>query len=252
MTSLSAETISSPGRGAGEELRGTTMVLTGVGRPGQLGEVVAERFARRGVHLVLVDRAAERSERLASMLQTLGVKARAFGCDLTDVDQVTDLASQVALFSEGISGLVHLAGGYVNGAPVADLDPTLWHQLLAINLTTAFVTSRAFLPLLRTGRGAMVFFSSTAALPGAGVANSSAYAAAKGGVITLMRAIAAEEREAGVRANALAPLAIRTEANRLSMGEDHRYVERETVADWAWWLCTAAAGPVSGQVIRLG
>jgi NAD(P)-dependent dehydrogenase (short-subunit alcohol dehydrogenase family) len=98
----------------------------------------------------------------------------------------------------------------------------------------------------------MVYFASAAALPGASVANMAAYAAAKGGVITLMRAVAAEERNNGVRANALAPQAIRTDANLSSMGEDHRYVERETVAAWVLWLCSRVAGPVTGQVIRLG
>ena len=84
------------------------------------------------------------------------------------------------------------------------------------------------------------------------MAKMSAYAAAKGGVITLMRAVAGEERGNGVRANALAPQAIRTESNLSSMGEDQKYVEPETVAAWVLWLCSRTAGPVSGQVIRLG
>jgi NAD(P)-dependent dehydrogenase (short-subunit alcohol dehydrogenase family) len=80
----------------------------------------------------------------------------------------------------------------------------------------------------------------------------SAYAAAKGGVITLMRAVAAEEKANGVRANALAPQAIRTADNMASMGADKNYVERETIAAWVVWLCSELAGPVNGQVIRLG
>ena len=71
-------------------------------------------------------------------------------------------------------------------------------------------------------------------------------------MITLMRAVAAEERESGVRANALAPTSIRTAANIDSMGENARYVERETVADWVLWLASPRSGPVTGQVFRLG
>jgi NAD(P)-dependent dehydrogenase (short-subunit alcohol dehydrogenase family) len=67
-----------------------------------------------------------------------------------------------------------------------------------------------------------------------------------------MRAVAAEEKGNGIRANALAPQAIRTGQNLASMGKEHQYVERETVAAWVLWLCSRAAGPVSGQVIRLG
>jgi NAD(P)-dependent dehydrogenase (short-subunit alcohol dehydrogenase family) len=241
-----------PGR-AGEELRGTVTVVTGVGRPGQAGEVVARRFAEGGVHLVLVERDVTRAERLVDPLQALGVSVHPFGCDLSDAAQTAALAQEVArLNPSGISGLVHLAGGWSGSGPVADLDPDVWRDLISINLTTAFVTSRAFLPLLRTGRGSLVFFGAATALPGASVANSSAYAVAKGGVLTLMRAIAAEERERGVRANALAPQSIRTEENRRTMGDERRHVERETVAEWAWWLCSAASGPVTGQVVRLG
>ena len=75
--------------------------------------------------------------------------------------------------------------------------------------------------------------------------------AAKGGVVTLMRAVAAEEKSHGVRANALAPLAIRTAENLASMGSEHQYVERETIAAWVLWLSTRASA-INGQVIRLG
>lgn len=237
----------------GGTLNGAAVVLTGVGRPGQVGEVVALTFARRGGQVILVDRKDDSVRERARSITSAGGIAHPFACDLTDPGQVARLAEQVdQIAPEGVQALVHMAGGYADGGPVANLEPDSWHQMFSINLTTAFVTSRAMLPLLRKRRGSLVFFSSAAALPGASVKNSSAYAAAKGGVITLMRAIAAEEQGRGVRANALAPQAIRTSENERSMGDDHRYVERETVADWVWWLCSAESGPVSGQVIRLG
>ena len=100
--------------------------------------------------------------------------------------------------------------------------------------------------------GLLIWEELEAALPGAPVSGMAAYAAAKGGVVTLMRAIAAEEKAHGVRANALAPTAIRTRQNLASMGSDKNYVERETVAAWVLWLTSEESGPVSGQVIRLG
>lgn len=242
-----------PAHGIGTELHGATVVITGAGRAGQVGEVVASTFAQRGARVVLVDRTRANVDERAQAIRAMGLDALPYACDLTDPGEVESLARSVAAQAPaGVKALVHLAGGYADIGPVAGLEPDVWHRMFAINLTTAYVTSRAFLPLVRQASGSFVFFASAAALPGASVSNSSAYAAAKGGVITLMRAIAAEERAAGVRANALAPQAIRTEANRQSMGENHKYVERETVAEWAWWLCSAASGPVSGQVIRLG
>lgn len=235
------------------ELRGSTVILTGVGRRGQVGETVAAAFAATGANLVLIDRDSDGVKERASDVARQAAAVHPFSCDLTSADETGAVAMQLdALAPSGIAAIVHMAGGYVDGAPVSETEPSSWHKLFAINLTTAFVATRAFLPLVRRARGAMVYFASAAALPGASVAKMSAYAAAKGGVITLMRAVAGEERANGVRANALAPQAIRTEFNISSMGEDQKYVERETVAAWVLWLCSKTAGPVSGQVIRLG
>ena len=79
----------------------------------------------------------------------------------------------------------------------------------------------------------------------------SGYAIAKNGVATLMRAIAAEERKNGVRANALAPSAIRTAANLGSMGGKVRYVEREEVAAVVTFLCSEHASAISGVLVPL-
>lgn len=244
---------SAPSAPAPDDLRGATVVLTGVGRPGQVGEVVASAFAAQGATLMLVDRDANAVQARANELAGTGATAHAFGCDLTNPDDVGALSEKIsALATSGIAAVVHMAGGYAEGAPVADTQPAAWHKMFAINLTTAFMSTHAFLPLVRRARGTMVYFASAAALPGASVSNSAAYSAAKGGVVTLMRAVAAEERKHGVRSNALAPQPIRTEQNLSSMGKDHQYVERETVAAWVLWLCSSAAGPVTGQVIRLG
>jgi NAD(P)-dependent dehydrogenase (short-subunit alcohol dehydrogenase family) len=134
---------------------------------------------------------------------------------------------------------------------VAESDPAAWTRQFTINLTTAYLTARAFLPLLRTTKGAIVFFGSEAALPGARVQGLAAYAAAKSALLSLMQVIAQEERDAGVRANALAPAAIRTAANVADMGADTAYVTREAVADVVLWLCSDAARAVTGQVVRV-
>jgi len=139
--------------------------------------------------------------------------------------------------------------------PVGESDVTVWDTQLAINLRTAYVTSRGFLPMLRAGRGALVFFASETALPGASVAEASAYAVAKTGVVTLMRAIAAEEKKNGVRANAVAPAAVRTASNVSAMGEKGSasggYVEMSAVTEAVSFLCSPAASAITGQVIRL-
>jgi 3-oxoacyl-[acyl-carrier protein] reductase len=235
------------------ELSGRSVVLTGVGREGQVGEAVARAFAERGARVYLVDRMESEARARSDALNAAGLRSAALSADLSDPAAVEALAARVREATSGrVHALVHLAGGFAASGPVADSDPAAWTRQITINFTTAYLTARAFLPLLRPTKGAMVFFGSEAALPGARVAGIAAYAAAKGAVLTLVQAIAQEERDNGVRANALAPKAIRTEANLSTMGDKTRYVEREDVAAAVSWLCSDASRAVSGQVIRLG
>jgi NAD(P)-dependent dehydrogenase (short-subunit alcohol dehydrogenase family) len=227
-------------------------LLTGVGREGQVGEVVARAFAERGATVLLVDRQVAQSEARAGALIDAGHRASAYGCDLTDAEQVAELATRVRReHGDRLDALVNMAGGFASTGTVADGEIDAWQRMFAINLTTTYLATRAFLPLVRAARGAIVSFASEAVLPGSRIAGMAAYAAAKTGVATLMQAVAQEERANGVRANAVAPGSIRTAANVESMGSDKRYVEREDVAATVLWLCSNEARAVTGQIIRL-
>ena len=234
------------------ELSGRSVVLTGVGREGQVGEAVARAFAERGARVYLVDRTENEARARSDALNAAGLRSAALTADLSDPAAVEALAARVREATSGrVHALVHLAGGFAASGPVADSDPAAWTRQLTINFTTAYLTARAFLPLVRATKGAMVFFGSEAALPGARVAGIAADAAAKGAVLTLVQAIAQEERDNGVRANALAPAAIRTAAHSAEMGADAAFVTREAVADVAVWLCSDAARAITGQVVRV-
>jgi NAD(P)-dependent dehydrogenase (short-subunit alcohol dehydrogenase family) len=250
---LTATTLYYFTRVAGVRFQNKVVVLTGVGRQGQVGEAIGRAFGSEGARVVAVARLESEVEARAAELRAAGFDARGFACDLADETQLRVLSSEVQTAYDGrVDALVNIAGGFAMSGPVAESDFAVWQRQFAINLTTAYLTTRAFLPLLRAARGAIVYFSSAAALPGAKVGRMSAYAAAKAGVLTLMRAVAEEERGNGVRANALAPTAIRTAANLESMGEGVRYVEREQVASAVLWLCSEEASGVTGQVVQLG
>jgi NAD(P)-dependent dehydrogenase (short-subunit alcohol dehydrogenase family) len=227
-------------------------LLTGVGREGQVGEIVARAFAERGATVLIVDRQAAQAEARAQTLIDAGHRASAYGCDLADAEQVAKLAERVrGEQGDRLDALVNMAGGFALTGTVADGDIDGWQRMFAINLTTTYLVTRAMLPFVRAARGAIVSFASEAVLPGSRIAGIAAYAVAKTGVATLMQAVAQEERTHGVRANALAPAAIRTAANMESMGSDNRYVEREDVAAAVLWLCSEDARAVTGQIIRL-
>jgi NAD(P)-dependent dehydrogenase (short-subunit alcohol dehydrogenase family) len=234
-------------------LEGKVAVLTGVSRQGQVGEVVARVLAEQGAAVVLLDRTGVEAEARAKEIRDRGHRALALGADLTDPSQLEAVARAVDSEFGGVDALVNIAGGFAMSGKVSDSDPGAWSRLLDIGLTTAYLTTRAFLPLVRERRGAIVFFAAAAALPGGRIAEMAAYAVSKAGVITLMRAVAQEEKETGVRSNALAPTAIRTAANMESMNASTRYVEREEVADAVRFLCfSPAARSITGQVIQLG
>jgi NAD(P)-dependent dehydrogenase (short-subunit alcohol dehydrogenase family) len=229
-----------------------TAVLTGVGRPGQVGEAVAQAFARAGAQVVLVERDLADVSARANDLRSLGSGVHPFACDLSDVAAVTRLVGEIEQVApNGVHALVCLAGGFAMSGAVAESDPAVFHRMIAINLTTAYLTTRGLLPLVRRGRGSIVYFSSAVVLPGGTGARMSAYTAAKSGVAALMRAVADEEATHGVRANALAPTVIRTASNEQSMSGKTRYVEREQVADVTLYLCSDAAHAITGQLIRL-
>jgi 3-oxoacyl-[acyl-carrier protein] reductase len=231
---------------------GSTVVLTGVGAKGQVGEVVSRAFAELGASLVLVDRTTTNVDERAAELTANGHSARGYACDLTDADAVASLVDEVRRnHGDRIHALVHMAGGFAMSGPVAESSLDVWQRQIAINLTTAYLTTRAFLPMLRAGNGSIVLFASEAAIPGSTGANRSAYAVAKSGVVTLMRSIANEERKNGVRANAVAPTSIRTAANVAAMGDGVRFVEREEVAAVVTFLCSDAASAISGELLPL-
>lgn len=229
------------------------VVLTGVGRVGQVGEAVGLAFAEAGAAVAAVARTAAEAEARAAELRALGASAAGFGCDLTDAAQVAALATAVReRFGASVGALVNLAGGYAYSGPVAESDVAGWHAQFAMNLTTAYLATRAFLPLLRAARGTVVFFSSQAALPGGRAAGHAAYAAAKSGVLALMRAVAEEEGAHGVRANTIAPGTIRTAANVAALGHGAPYVERDDVARLVLHLSHPQSAPITGQTIALG
>jgi NAD(P)-dependent dehydrogenase (short-subunit alcohol dehydrogenase family) len=230
---------------------GTTIVITGVGHEGQVGEAVAQAFAAEGATLALLDRTADAVAARAAALTAGGARATGYACDLTNPAEVAAVAAQIATATPRIDALINVAGGFAMSGPLGKADVSTLQRQIAVNLTTAWVASNTFVPMIKDG-GSVIYFASAIALPGGRTASMSAYAAAKAGVIGLMHAMADEGRARGIRSNAVAPVTVRTGDNLRSMGTKVRYVERETVAKTVLFLCSADAGAITDQVIRLG
>ena len=233
------------------ELRGRTVIITGVGAAGQVGAAVAKGFARAAAHVHLIGRKRDDAEARAAELRAEGWLANGYGADLADSHELARLRAQMGDAGITAHALINAAGGFAPSGRLADSDPAVWHAQFHINATTAYLATRAFIPALRAQGGSVVFFTSASVLPGASAAGLTAYAAAKSAVLSLMRTVADEERGHGIRANALAPQAIRTATNEAAMPAGTRFVEMSAVVDAAMFLASDRSRGITGQVISL-
>jgi len=230
-------------------LEGKAVVVTGAGRPGQVGFAIARRFIAAGARVLVTARSADVARTAASLGPpeiVTGVPA-----DLTADADLERLAAAVRDRFGRLDALINVAGGLTLIKPLAETSTEEWRREIERNADTAHATSRALLPLLREHGGAIVNFASPAGLRAAKYLG--AYSAAKAAVVAHTRALALEEKPNGVRVNAIAPGTIDTEQNRADADdpEHARWVTREEIADVALFLASDAASGISGETIHV-
>jgi 3-oxoacyl-[acyl-carrier protein] reductase len=186
------------------ELEGTVALVTGAG--GGIGQATAIELARRGADVAVhYHRNATGAAETVRAVQASGRTAAAFAGDLARADDVRTLIAAVLARFAAIDVLVHNAGDLVERKPFLDMTEALWQQVIGLNLTSAFLVTQAVAPsMIERRRGAIVNLSSLAAHNGGGP-GAFAYATAKGGLISLTKAIAKELAPKGVRVNCVAP-----------------------------------------------
>lgn len=232
------------------ELAGRVALVTGVGRVGQIGHAVAAGLGAAGARLVLADRSAESLDERVREFAAARVEAAPSPGDLTDPRAARAAVGLAEARYGGLDIVVNVAGGLTSYGPVEGIDIAAFEREIAINLRTAFCVCQAAVPSLRRrGGGAIVAFASIAVPQPQ--PNLAAYAAAKGGVAALARALARELRDDGIRVNALAPEAVRTSTNVQDMGAAARFVEMADVVRTVVWLVSDGARLVTGQVLPL-
>lgn len=229
------------------DMDGRVVIVTGVGDPGQVGYAVAQRLLAAGARVLIT----ARSEAVHRHATSLGSDDRVLGIEAdlaSDEGAARVVAAALDAFGR-VDGLVNTAGGLRVIGPVFDTTSEEWQDEHERNVTTALCMTRAALPLLRETPGAIVNFASPAATTAP--ARLGAYAAAKAGVVALTQSLAREERERGVRVNAIAPGMVDTAQNRNEMPERERWVTREQIADVVVFLLSDAASGVTGEVVRV-
>jgi NAD(P)-dependent dehydrogenase (short-subunit alcohol dehydrogenase family) len=185
-------------------LTGRVVLVTG-GASG-IGRSTALLAAQAGAAVAVLDRDEASARRVAEEVQSDGGVAMAIGCDVSDEASVDQAVDAVATSLGVPDGLVAAAGVDLGGF-VHELPADRWQTVLSVNLTGAFLVSRAVLRrLLAGGRpGSIVLCSSPAASVGFAAGGASAYAASKGGISALTRSMAVDYAPHGVRVNAIVP-----------------------------------------------
>jgi NAD(P)-dependent dehydrogenase (short-subunit alcohol dehydrogenase family) len=223
-------------------------VITGAA--GALGSQVASTLASRGMKLVLVDRPEARARLDEIAKATNGFAAPA---DITKSDAWGPLlAGAEKALGEPATHAALIAGTWTGGKPMYELDDAVFAQMIATNLETAYRTMRALLPgMVARKSGSIVVVGARAAIAPETAAGSAAYAAAKAGVVALMKATAAEVLAHGVRLNAVLPSTMDTPANRRGMpnADFAKWVATSSVADVIAFLLSDAARDVSGSAV---
>ncbi len=212
-------------------------VVTGAG--GRLGRLLCAEFVRRGRPVAAFVRSA--SDPLVSGPDP-GV--RPVVCDLTDERAVTAAFARVARESGGIAQFVHAAGAW-GMSPLVDTSLEAWRALVDVNLTTAFLSLReATRHALVAGGGHLVAIAARQGVDG-GAAEQGAYSAAKGGLVRLVEAIAAEHGHAGLVARVVAPSMV------LFDGTSGSGVRADELAKRCVDLASPGDPAPNGSVVRL-
>jgi NAD(P)-dependent dehydrogenase (short-subunit alcohol dehydrogenase family) len=188
-------------------LAGSSVIVTGGGSG--IGRAAALQFAREGARVVVADLNAETAQAVVEEIQAAGGTAEAVAGDLSEqavVDQVVSTA--VAGFGS-LDVLVNNAGIMDQMSAAADVSDAEWERVIRVNLTAPFLLTRAALPhMLANGKGAIVNVASEASLRGS--AAGTVYTVSKHGIVGLTKSVAVMYRNAGIRANAIAPGGTRT------------------------------------------
>lgn len=241
------------------QLAGRVALVTGGG--GGIGAAIAERLAREGAVVGVVDIDRDAAQARADRIRQAGGAGLAFQADVSDAAAIRGVMDSVFQAHGRIDILV-------NNAAVRHLNAVLeqteeeWARTLKVNLTGPFICTKTVLPfMLKKGKGKIVNVASVAGLFGR--PNRPAYCASKGGLIAFTKAAAVDMKGRNININALAPALIETPMNagftqdaslaqtwgsEVPMG---RWGKPSEVADAALFLASDASDFITGTVITI-
>jgi 3-hydroxybutyrate dehydrogenase len=252
-------------------LKGKTALVTG--STSGIGLGIAQRLAAEGANIVLngFGEAADIEKLRKQIASEYGVKVAYDGADMTRPDSIAAMMQKAIAEFGAVDVLVNNAG-IQHVAPVDEFPIDKWDAIIAINLSSAFHTTRAALPAMKKRRwGRIVNIASAHALVASPF--KSAYVAAKHGIAGLTKTVALEVAEQGITANAICPGYVRTplvekqipdQAKARGITEEQvvrevilaaqpskQFVKVEEVAALTAFLCSEGANSITGAMLSI-
>ncbi len=227
------------------DVSGKTALVTGGSRG--IGAAVARALVGAGMNVVLTARQGADAEALAAELTASGPgRALGLACDVRDLEAQRRVVARAV---EGFGGLdLLVANAGVGGrAPIQELEPGFWHDVIGTNLTGAFYSVKASVDALVASRGMIVTIGS---LAGANFfAGGAAYNASKFGLLGFTQAVMLDLREHGVRVSTIMPGSVATTfADREVTDADAWKIDPADIADTVLYLLRMPARTLPSRI----
>ena len=204
------------------EFQNKVIVVTG--SAGGIGSALVSRLAEEQAQLALSDFRKDALEAQAKLLAERGIQVLAVAADVSQADEMMELAARTEAAFGGVDALVNNAGLDSPRGNAWDIDDAAWRETIDIDLSGQWWCTKAFLPMMmRQQRGKVVFVSSVAAKLG-GIGFSPAYAAAKAGLLGLTTSLSLQLESHGILVNAVLPGTVGTTGTMLNDVEKAKYL----------------------------
>jgi NAD(P)-dependent dehydrogenase (short-subunit alcohol dehydrogenase family) len=243
-------------------LTGKIAVVTGAADG--IGHAIAAAMASEGAHVLAGDIDDIKGEGLVQTLKADGLAADYVHCDVAVEADIRNLIETAAAKGGRLDVLVNNAAISIGGMPVHEMTDEQWHRLIAVNLTSVFRGCKFALPhMIRQKSGSIINLAS--AQGHVGLDGWTAYAGAKGAVLSMTRQMAVEFGPHNIRVNSISPGTIATPMNEKIVAEQGEHIARawvkmhpigrigrpEEVAEAAVYLASDAAGFTTGMDLRV-